>query len=170
MRAIFRRRSVFVAVALVGLAGVLARVVPAATPAVSDKLATTIEKRLNQLGNTTDPMTHSVGYFDRNPILPERAFYTYAGCRQPFRFSVLVYKTKAQAAAMYDYFHQRVLDMGGDFHAFNMIRRGRVIYLADTASAPDPGAPSVPTKDFQSLAAEVGAPLTAHPHGCPPAL
>src|SRR4051812_31055543 len=112
-------------------------------------------------------MTQREGYFYRNPILPQRAFFTYAGCQQPFRFSVFVYKTTAQAVAMYDYFHQHVVKIGGDFHAFNMVRKGRVIYAANTNPGPDPLAASVPTKDFRSLAAGVSGPLPPDPRACP---
>jgi len=115
-------------------------------------------------------MTRAEGYFYRNPILPLRAFYTYGGCQQAFQFVVQVYKTPAQAAAMYDYFYQHVLDIGGDFHACNMVRRGRVIYSADTTPGSDPNASAVPTTAFHSLAAEVSAPLPSHPGGCSPPL
>ena len=36
---------------------------------------------------------------------------------------------------MYEYFHQHVVNIGGDFHAFNMVRKGRVIYAANTNQA-----------------------------------
>ena len=61
----------------------------------------------------------------------------------------------------------RIAKIGGDFHAFNMVRRGRVIYTANTAPGPDPYSPSVPTKDFHSLAAGVSGPLPSHPRACP---
>jgi hypothetical protein len=133
-----------------------------------NRLGSAIEKRLDRLGDTTLPMTAPAGYFYRNPILPQQAFFTRGGCRQTFRFSVFVYKNAAQAADMYDYFHQHVVDMGGDFRAFNIVRKGRVIYSADTAPAPDPNAPAVPTQDFHSLIAEASRPLPAHPQGCAP--
>jgi hypothetical protein len=128
-------------------------------------LASAIENRLNRLGDTTLRMTAAAGYFYRNPTLPQQAFYTYAGCQQTFRFSVSVYKTAAQAEAMYNYYYQHVLSIGGNFSAFNMLRSGRVIYTADTAPGPGSNAPPVPTQDFRSLAAEVGAPLSSHPNG-----
>ncbi len=165
----FSRRGLFSAVALVIAAGFLAPTLLAATGATGkDKLATAIENRLNRLGYTTEPMTAAEGYFDGNPVLPQQAFYTYAGCQQTFRFSVTVYKTAAQAALMYEYAYQHTVSIGGDFHAFNMSRRGRVLYLADTAPGPDPNAPSLPTTDFHSLVAGVSGPLPSHPHGCPP--
>jgi hypothetical protein len=133
-----------------------------------DALASAIANRLNALGDTTDPMTAAEGYFYGNPILPQQAFYTYGGCEQAFKFSVFVYKTAAQAASMEDDFYEHVLDIGGDFRDFNMFRHGRVIYLADTAPRPGASAAAVPTQDFHALAAEVGAPLPAHPRGCPP--
>ena len=71
---------------------------------------------------------------------------------------------------MYNYFYQHVLSIGGNFSDFNMVRRGRVIYMADTASGPNQHAPAVPTKQFHSFAAEVNAPLPAHPRGCRPQL
>lgn len=134
-----------------------------------DRLATAIAGRLNALGDTTQPMTAAEGYFYRNPILPVQAFYAYGGCGQTFQFSVFVYKTAAQAAAMYDYSYQHVLDIGGDFHAFNIVRRGRVLYTALTGS-PHSNAPPVPTAAFHSLVREVSAPLPAHPRGCRPGL
>ena len=155
----------FFAVAVVS---VLGQSLPSATAATGkDRLASAIETRLNTLGLTTTQMTRAGGYFYRNPVLPQRAFSTYAACRQPFQFGVFVYTTPAQAVVMYEYFHQHVVDMGGDFHAFNMVRKGRVIYVASTAAAPDPNAPSVPTRDFQSLAAGVNGPLPPHPRACP---
>src|ERR1700722_16480532 len=125
----FRRCHGLLAVALVAVVSVLASALPSAMAATGkDKLASAIENRLNRLGDTTVPMTAAAGYFYRNPILPQQAFYTYAGCQQTFRFSVSVYKTVAQAEAMYNYFYQHVVNIGGDFSAFNMVRSGRVIY------------------------------------------
>jgi hypothetical protein len=165
----FRRRHGLTVLALLVVVSALASTLPLAAAATGkDKLASAIETRLNRLGYTTEPMTASEGYFDRNPVLPQQAFYTYAGCQQAFRFSVLVYKTMAQAALMYEYSYQHAVSIGGDFRSFNMFRRGRVLYLADTAPGPDPNAPSVPTTDFHSLAAGVSGPLPSHPHGCPP--
>jgi hypothetical protein len=115
-------------------------------------------------------MTAAAGYFYRNPILPVRAFQTTAGCGQTFLFSVSVYKTKAQAVTMYNYFYQHVLSIGGNFSDFNMVRRGRVIYTADTASSPNQAASAVPTEQFQSLANRVSQQLPAHPRGCRPQL
>jgi hypothetical protein len=162
---VFRGWHAFFAVAVVS---VLGPALPSATAATGkDRLASAIETRLNNLGLTTTQMTRDGGYFYRNPVLPQRAFSTYAGCQQPFQFGVFVYKTQAQAVVMYEYFHQHVVKIGGDFHAFNMVRKGRVIYVANTAPAPDPNAPSVPSKDFRSLAAGVSAPLPSHPRACP---
>jgi hypothetical protein len=168
---ILGRRQVFAAIASIALLSLAAPILHAATaPTRKDRLASAIENRLNRLGDTTNAMTRSEGYFYRNPTVPQRAFYAYAGCQQAFRFSVFVYKTEAQAVAMYDYFYQHVVNIGGDFHAFNMVRRGRVIYSAATASAPDPNAPAVPKGNFHSLVAEVSAPLPRHPRGCTPQL
>jgi hypothetical protein len=75
-----------------------------------------------------------------------------------------------EAAAMYDYYHRHVVAIGGDFHAFEMVRKGRVIYMAETVSSPDPDAPAVPSKDFRSLVTEVSGPLASHAHGCTSAL
>jgi hypothetical protein len=166
---VLARSQVFSALASVAALGCLAPALLAATPP-RDRLASGIENRLNLLGDTTFQMTQGEGYFYRNPILPERAFYTYGGCRQAYKLVVYVYKTTAQAIQMYGYFHQHVVDIGGDFHAFDMVRRGRVIYSANTAPAPDPNAPAVPTRDFHSLVDEVSAPLPAHPRGCTPSL
>ena len=163
------RRGILAALASAAAAGCLVPALLAAPPA-KDKLASAIETRLNLLGDSTFQMTPGEGYFYRNPILPQRAFYTYGGCGQAYRLSVSVYRTTAQAIRMYDYFQQHVAAIGGDFHAFNMVRRGRVIYTASTAAAPDPNAPNVPTRDFHSLVDEVSAPLPAHPRGCTPAL
>jgi hypothetical protein len=152
------------------VASVTATADPAAAATGKDKLASAIASRLNALGDPTSPMTASAGYFYRNPILPQGAFQTTAGCEQKFLFSVLVYKTQAQAVAMYDYFYQHVLNIGGNFDDFNMVRTGRVIYLADTASAPNQHAPPVPTRQFHALAAAVSTQLPAHPRGCRPEL
>jgi hypothetical protein len=171
VRVLLGRRQVYAAVTSIVLLACVTPVLGAATAATGkDRLASAIEKRLNALGDLTSPMTASAGYFYRNPILPQRAFQTTAGCGQKFLFSVSVYKTKAQAVTMYDYFYQHVLNIGGNFSDFNMVRRGRVIYTADTASAPNQHAPAVPTRDFHSLAEEVSAPLAAHPRGCRPEL
>jgi len=168
---IFGRRHVVAAVGSIVLLACVPPTLRASTVATGkDRLASAIEDRLNRLGHTTVPMAAPEGYFYRNPILPQRAFYTYAGCKQRFRFSVFVYRTKAQARVMADYFHQHVVKIGGDFHAFKMVRRGRVVYAAATAPAPDPDAPAVPTRDFHSFAAEVSTALPARPRGCPPEL
>ena len=173
MPALFGRWQVFAAATSVVFLVCVAPVVRAATPAAGkDRLASAIEKRLNALGDPTSAMTASAGYFYRNPILPVRAFQTTAGCGQKFLFSISVYKTNAQAITMYNYFYQHVLNIGGNFSHFNMVRRGRVIYTALTGSgaAPIHNGPAVPTKQFHSLAAEVNAPLPAHPRGCRPQL
>src|SRR6185437_6890501 len=109
-----RHRLLSMVVAVVAMA--LATAVPAATAAPSgkDKLGSAIETRLNRLGDATTAMTDP-GYFYRNPILPQRAFYTDAGCGQAFRFVVDVYRTATQAAAMYDYYYQHVVNIGGNF-------------------------------------------------------
>jgi hypothetical protein len=145
----------------------LAAIAPTALGATSaprkDALASAIEKRLNESGHMTIPMTASEGYFYRNPVLPSQAFYTDAGCGQGFRFVVNVYKTVAQADAMYSHFYRHVVNIGGSFQDFNMVRRGRVIYMAETARRPGTNAPPVPTKDFHSLVA-------SDAHGCKPPL
>jgi hypothetical protein len=69
------------------------------------------------------------------------------------------------------HFVQHVRTIGGDFHAFDIVRRGRVIYSASTAAAPDPNAPAVPTRDFHALVGEVSTPLSSSTaRGCPPPL
>ena len=159
----------FAAVASIVVMGVLAPPLLGSTPeprnlappqlvggppeAGKDRLALAIKNRIGRAGLDSLPMPASAGYFDRNPVLPDSAFYAYAGKKTPFRFTVLAYKTTAQAVTMYGYYYQHVLDIGGNFHAFKMIRLGRVIYMASTAAAPDPNAPAVPMSDFLSLIA-----------------
>ena len=70
-----------IGVALVSLLNVGTLGLPAATAASGkDPLASAIEKRLNRLGDMTSTMTRSQGYFYGNPIQPQRAFFTQAGC------------------------------------------------------------------------------------------
>ena len=83
-------------------------------------MATIIANRLAHSGNQAFAMSPSVGYFEGNPIQPvngEQVYATHNG-PTPFTFSAVVYKTPAQAAAMYQYYTNHVLQIGGDFHAF----------------------------------------------------
>jgi hypothetical protein len=118
-----------------------------------DKLAASIEQRLDQAGNLTFPMTPLSDYFEGDTVKPESGFYVYAGLhsRQSFRFSVVVYKTAAQAAAAYKQAVDHVRAIGGDFHAFNVMRSGRVLYMGSTAGGPDPSNPALPVKAFHAL-------------------
>lgn len=67
-------------------------------------------------------MPPSAGYFYRDPVLPVSAFYVLNDNKTAFRFTVQIYKTKAQALAMYNRYDQHVRDIGGNFHAFKMIQ------------------------------------------------
>jgi hypothetical protein len=86
---------------------------------------------------------------------PESGFFVYAGLHSPqsFRFSVEIYKTAAQAAAAYQQAIAQAKAIGGDFHAFNAMREGRVLYLGSTAGAPSPSNPKLPVKAFHSMIA-----------------
>ena len=133
------------------LAGcVLAGTAAAARP---DKLSTAIEQRLARAGNLTFPMTPISDYFGDHMAKPENGFYTYACLHsgQPFRFAVAVYKTAAQAAAAYRQGVAHVRAIGGDFHAFFMVRSGRVLYMGSTAGSPSPSNPTLPLTAFHAL-------------------
>jgi hypothetical protein len=116
-------------------------------------LAAQIEAHLNDASQLTFPMDKSVGYFEGDPIQPQRGYYVYAGLHSahPFTFSIVVYKTAAQAAAMYERDVAHVHEIGGDGHAFKIVRSGRVLYMASTANAPSPDTPPVPVKAFRLL-------------------
>jgi hypothetical protein len=150
------RRHAPAAAAAVVLAVSLAPALLAATPVPRrDGLAAAIEQRLNAAGHLTYPMTRSAGYFEGDPIQPQRAFGVWTGGtgRGSFSLAVVVYRTAAQAAAMDERDVAHVRELGGDFHAFEIVRAGRVLYMASTAPAPDPRAPAVPVKAFLALVA-----------------
>src|SRR5581483_5514494 len=136
------RTSTALGVVLVGLA--LSSVAQAGKP----DLGTQIEQRLERAGNLTFPMAPMSDYLQPGDIRPETGFYVYAGLHSPqsFRFSVEVYRTAAQAAAAYRKAVAQVYAIGGDFHAFNVVRSGRVLYMGSTAGAPDPDNPALPVK------------------------
>lgn len=127
-------------------------VAPAA--ASDDPLATSIQKRLERAGNLTFPMTPplSAEYFGAGA---ESGFSVYAGLhsRQSFTFSVVVYKTAAQASAAYKAAIEQVHAIGGDFRAYNVTRVGRVLYSGETAGAPSPSNPKLPVKAFHAMVA-----------------
>jgi len=155
------KRACFVLV-LVAVTGWPTSTACATKPARSkESLATAIEQRLTRAGDLTFPMQPSAGYFEGDPIQPQQGFQVYASLNgmKPFTFSVVIYKTAAQAATMYANDVNNVHAMGGDFHAFKIIRSGRVLYMAATAPAPDPAAPPVPMNDFLRLIAVTKANL-----------
>ena len=137
----------------IALAVVCLLAAPAA--AGGDPLANAIQKRLEQAGNLTFPMTPLSDYVGPGATLPESGFYVYAGLHsaQSFTFSVLVYKTVAQAAAAYKAAVAQVHAIGGDFRAFNVRRVGRVLYTGATAGAPSPSNPKLPVKAFHAMVA-----------------
>jgi hypothetical protein len=98
-------------------------------------------------------MVPSDGWFEGDPIAPVSGFYVDAGVRnvRPFRLMVEVYRTTAQAALMYRRDVAQLGATGADFHAFRVVRFGRVLYTASPASAPDPADPEVPLDAFQRL-------------------
>jgi hypothetical protein len=126
----------------------------------NDRLAAAIQTQLARAGNPIFPMVPSDGWFDDDPIKPVSGFYINAALHsvRPFRLTVEVYKTQAQAAAMYRRDVGHVEAIGGGFYAFRLVRVGRVVYMASTASAPDPAAPAVPLKAFQKLVRLAGGP------------
>ena len=98
-------------------------------------------------------MTPIGDYVGPGEPTPESGFYVYAGLHsaQSFKFGVMIYKTPAQAKAAYERAVENVREMGGDFHAFNIVRVGRVLYMGSTASAPDPANPKLPVKAFHAM-------------------
>jgi hypothetical protein len=154
-----RRRAPAAAGAIL-LAVSFAPALLAATPAPRrDGLAAAIEQRLNAAGHLTYPMTRAAGYFEGDPIQPRRAFGVWTGAtgRRSFSLAVVVYRTAAQAAAMYERDVAHIREIGGDFHAFEIVRAGRVLYMASTAPAPDSHAPAVPIRAFLALVALASA-------------
>src|ERR1044071_6989251 len=107
------------------LVALLAAAAPGtAVAAKPDKLTKAIEKRLASAGNLTFSMASLSDYLGAHTLLPDSGFYTDACLHsgQPFRFAVFVYKTAAQAATAQQEELQHVRAMGGDFHAFFMVR------------------------------------------------
>jgi hypothetical protein len=123
--------------------------------AAGDPLASAIQKRLAQAGNLTFPMKPLSDYVESGGVAPESGFYVYAGLHSPqsFRFSVVIYKTAAQAAAAYDAAVEQVHAIGGNFRAFNVVREGRALYMGSTAGAPSPSNPKLPVKAFHAMVA-----------------
>lgn len=139
-----------------------------AVAAKPDKLTTAIEKRLASAGNLTFPMAPLSDYFAAHTLLPESGFYTYACLHsgQPFRFGVDVYKTAAQAATAYQEELQHVRAIGGDFHAFFMVRSGRVLYTGSTAGGPSPSDPTLPLNAFHAMVGLAGGASWSRGQGC----
>jgi len=148
----------------------LAGFLPAATAAAAkpDKLSTTIEHRLTSVGNLTFPMAPVSDYFGAHMLKPETGLYTNACLHsgRPFTFSVAIYKTAAQAAIAYNQGIEHVQAIGGDFHAFWMVRSGRVLYMASTAGGPNPSDPTLSLKDFHDLVGVAGGASWARGQGC----
>jgi hypothetical protein len=92
-------------------------------------------------------------YFPTGMIKPKSGFYTYV-CQdsgRPFRLGVAIYRTAAEAATAYQQGMDQVRAIGGDFHAFFMVRSGRVLYMGSTAGGPSPSNPPLPLQAFHHL-------------------
>lgn len=100
-------------------------------------------------------MTPLSDYVGPGGIRPETGFYVYAGLHSPqsFRFTVEVYTTVAQAADAYRQAVAQVHAIGGDFHAFNVVQKGRVLYMGSTAGGPRPSNPALPVEAFHAMIA-----------------
>jgi hypothetical protein len=152
------------------LVAVLALAVGAGTAVAAkpDKLTAAIEHRLAGAGNLTFPMAPVSDYFNAGMLKPENGFYTYAclDSGQPFRLAIAVYKTAAQAATAYQEGIEHVRAIGGDFHAFFMVRTGRVLYMGSTAGGPSPSNPTLPLKAFHSLVGLANGASWSRGKGC----
>ena len=123
-------------------------------PPSRDVLARSIEARLSEAGNLIFPMSLSSDYVGLT-VKPEIGFSVYAGLHsaQSFDFSVSVFKTTVQATEAYTESVEQVKAIGGDFHSYNIVRSGRVLYVGSTAGAPSPANPALPVKAFHALVA-----------------
>jgi hypothetical protein len=151
------------------LVALLAAAAPGtAVAAKPDKLTKAIEKRLASAGNLTFSMASLSDYLGAHTLLPDSGFYTDACLHsgQPFRFAVFVYKTAAQAATAQQEELQHVRAMGGDFHAFFMVRSGRVLYAGSTAGGPSPSDPTLPLKAFHAMVGLAGGATWSRGQGC----
>jgi hypothetical protein len=141
-----------------------------AAAAKPDKLAAVIEHRLAGAGNVTFPMASVSDYFPSKMTKPKSGFYMYActDSGQPFRFSVAIYRTVAEAATAYQQGIDHVRAIGGDFHAFFQVRSGRVLYMGSTAGGPSPSNPPLPLKAFHGVVGLAQGASWARGQGCRP--